>query len=434
MFQVINLANQGLPAKSMVFTKNGKELWAASGNCIAIIDIETLSVAEQIKVFALHRWLISHLVTDGTRVWSIDRKSSIIYQWDVETRRKCYKFDCDIQNAAGLVIGEPLGLTGNSKMSDEEMKEVQEIIGSSKNNSDIKDSREQSRDMPVISEEQDEQSSDDNLGVFRTDRGIGKPSNSENGSTNSVPAQSDTGSQEDIDNIGSTDESPEMKPLKSNYFGEEKPRQRPVNILKVSPYLARIAKKTQPSLMFARKKLVVRAKRARKWRTAETEDLPVQSRPRSGALTNTAMRLTSILLVGDTLWIGRASGDVLVLNVRSPGSVTSKRLQDGNQIVFGEVLAQLTDEMAKQPHYLKEVSSVIRVGRHRIVSVVRVESKADYMRQLSERLEDDRAPRKGSLDRPLDHFRLLTFEAWTSKQFANFFKQIQGLHSLEEER
>ena len=107
--QVINLANEGRPAKNMVFTKNNKELWVASGNSIAIIDVPNLQLVEQIKVFTLPRHMVTQLVTDGERVWSTDRKSSIVYQWDVATRKKQFKFDCDVAcNAKGFVLAQAI--------------------------------------------------------------------------------------------------------------------------------------------------------------------------------------------------------------------------------------------------------------------------------------------------------------------------------------
>ena len=118
---MIYLANEGRPAKKLALTKGGKELWVASGNSVAIVDTQNLQLIEKVKVFALPRHLVTHMVTDGERVWTSERNSTIIYQWDVETRQKTYIFDCDITcNAKGIILGQ-LVKNGSSERTAESL-------------------------------------------------------------------------------------------------------------------------------------------------------------------------------------------------------------------------------------------------------------------------------------------------------------------------
>jgi len=362
---VINLANGTKPAKSMVFTKNGKELWTASGNSIAIIDAQNLQLIQQIRVFSLARQMVTQLVTDGNRVWSIDRKSSIVYQWDVETRTKQFKFDCDLAcNVKGMILAQA-----------------------------VSDSLfEESSDSPPISRKIEH-----------------KP----------VAIAEKDGSE-----MAVKEEDPPAKPGTPS-----------INLLKISPLLIKATRKAhlQPSVLFTPKKRKL-GKIIRKIH-AENESLS-QVRPRAGAYSNTSLHIGPILMVDDTLWIGRGEGDILVINVRGP---TSKQLttnvgyakkKKNDPAIFGEVLCHLEDEQGKQTNYVKDIVQLRKCGRNEVVSAMRFESKQNRNREQYN--TGGGLQREPSQEKVADNFKLLMFEAWRTSDFERFSQNLAALHALED--
>ena len=93
-----------MPAKSMVLVLDNKELWVGCGNKIVIVDTSTLAVVDEIAVYQTPRTHVRIMVTDGARVWSADRRSAKILQWEVSTRQLTNIFDCDVDNPVGAVL------------------------------------------------------------------------------------------------------------------------------------------------------------------------------------------------------------------------------------------------------------------------------------------------------------------------------------------
>ena len=363
--QIINLANGNYAAKSMVFTKKGQELWAASGNSIAIIDVQNLQLIGQIRVFSLVRQFVTQLISDGERVWTVDKKSSIVYQWDVQTRKKLFKFDCDLTcNAKGMVLAQAV--------SDSLFEEITDSPPLSKRNQSPPD---------IIPEEKTPETFQENA--------ASPPSRSQNSS---------------------------------------------VNLLQISPLLAKATRKLhmQPSILFSPKKRKL-GKKIRN-RQNDTESVS-QLRPRAGAYSNTSVHIGPILLVGDTLWIGRGVGDILVINIREPLSntvATSVRYNDKNRndpVIFGEVLCHLEDEQGKQANYLKEVTQLRKCGRNHVVSTMRVESKEEKNREIVR--SRGGLQREWSEEKVTDNFKLLIYEAWQTSDFEKFCQNLNALHALE---
>lgn len=364
--QIINLANGGKPAKSMVLTMNGKELWTASGNSIAIIDVQNLQLIDQIRVFSLARRMVSQLISDGERVWTIDRKSSIVYQWDVKTRKKQFMFDCGLKcHAKGMVLAQAV-----SDRLFEEVTDSPLLLRKNKSPPDI------------IPEEEKPETTPENAAY--------PPARTENSS---------------------------------------------VNLLKISPLLVKATRKLhlQPSILFSPKK----RKLGKKMRHmhCDTESFS-QLRPRAGAFSDTSVHLGPILLVGDTLWVGRDVGDILIINIREPLSntvVTSVRYNNKNKnepVIFGEVLCHLEDEQGKQENYLKEIIQLRKCGRNHVVCAMRVESKEERNREIRNSRGD--LQRERSQEKATDSFKLLIFEAWQTSDFERFYQRLNALHTLEQ--
>jgi len=104
IFQVVNLGQHGMPAKSMVLVRDNKELWVGCGNKIVIVDTNTLVLLDEIAVYQTPRTHVRIMVTDGSRVWSADRRSTKILQWAVNSRQLTNIFDCDSDSPVGVVL------------------------------------------------------------------------------------------------------------------------------------------------------------------------------------------------------------------------------------------------------------------------------------------------------------------------------------------
>ena len=296
-----------------------------------------------------------------------------VYQWDVHQRKKTFQFDCDMcYHATGLVVAQ----TVTERLFDE-----------------ITDSPPLS---PTVSKKP----------VIPSEEGENIPNE------NKAPLLASPGSSGHVKNQSPSD-----------------------NALNLTPLLTKVARKAQPSLMFSHKPR--KAKQRAKTRHSD-QCVSGQMRPRSGALTDKTMRLGTVLLVGDTLWVGRSIGDVLVINVRKPTSnsvVSSFSYNSANRakepFIFGQVLAQMSDDLMRTSNLLKEVSLLKKVGQDHVAAVFRIETKGDSVSQRLHRASSI-ASRQGSLDECFDQFRLLMFEAWSCHDFEAFSTEIHAMHLLEE--
>ncbi len=362
----------------MVFVKGGEELWVASGNCIAIINAANLQLVEQIKVFTLQRYLINQLVTDGERLWSIDRRSATIYQWDVQTRQKTHKIDCDVpSDPTGLVIAQPI--TG--RLFDE-----------------ITDS------PPLSPAANKKLSSFDSI--------------SEEGNIEESVFESSEERAETVSNLVTS----------GGHVTE--PANATLRFPDIGLFVAKNMRRAQPSFMFKRKNRKVTGR----LRTRHVDFAAIKSRPRSIAVTDSNTRLGSMLLVGDTIWVGRSVGDILVINIQKPtndsvvNSVSYEQPKRKESFIFGEVLCQFSNELMKQTGLLKEVSLLKKAATNHVVAVFRTE--LDVMRKRLDSL--DIMNRKKTSRQNFDQFRFLVFEAWSVKEFKQFSDEISSLHELEE--
>eukprot|EP00794_Sanderia_malayensis_P013705 gene13705-15132_t len=369
---IINLANEGRPAKSLVFTKDGRELWVGSGNCIAIINVSNLQLIQQIKVFTLHRHMINQLVTDGRQLWSIDRKSTVIYQWDVETRQKTFRFDCDVtHDVTGVVIAQP----------------VTDKLFHDLNDSPPLSPKTSQKSLHRITEE---------------------------------TLQMDNNKEPSL---------PDENKLNASNKEKEQIEENPSTMNLLGSRTAKNIRKIQPSFMFQRKN-----RKPRSRQRSNQSDGSFKVRPRSGAITDSSMRLSCMVLVGDTLWVGRSVGDVLVINVREP--TDNSTLNTANysgpksteSFVFGEVLSQFSDEAIKQFGLPRGVSLLMKMGSDQVIAVFRTEMEA-----LRKRADSYAEVELRSRSRHhIDQFRFLILSAWGCEDFKKFTAGIHNLHNLEE--
>lgn len=88
----------------MILVRNNKELWVGCGNKIVIVDANTLIILDEIAVYQTRRTHVRIMVTDGLRVWSADRRSTKILQWDVSNRQLTHMFELDVDSPVGKVL------------------------------------------------------------------------------------------------------------------------------------------------------------------------------------------------------------------------------------------------------------------------------------------------------------------------------------------
>lgn len=120
--QVINLGQSSNPVKSMVLTKDNEELWVSCGNQIIVMNTDTLSIIKEIPVYSSQRAHVRKMVACDDRVWSIDRRSTKILQWDVQTHHLTHVFDLEVENPVMKSVCKPFCETEGVDIGEEDAK------------------------------------------------------------------------------------------------------------------------------------------------------------------------------------------------------------------------------------------------------------------------------------------------------------------------
>ncbi|XP_048583428.1 leucine-rich repeat serine/threonine-protein kinase 1 isoform X2 [Nematostella vectensis] len=118
--QVINLGQNRNPVKCMVLVNDSRELWASCGNKILIVSTQTLAVIEEITVYSSLRAHIRKMVVSGDKVWSIDRRSTKILEWDVKSYQLSRVFDVDLEHPIGKIVCKPFENSLDQDIGEEE--------------------------------------------------------------------------------------------------------------------------------------------------------------------------------------------------------------------------------------------------------------------------------------------------------------------------
>ncbi|XP_019852360.1 PREDICTED: leucine-rich repeat serine/threonine-protein kinase 1-like [Amphimedon queenslandica] len=100
-------AAKGMSIKYMTFV--GKDfLWCGCGNSISVINVVEMKVVTSIPVFTRRAQLINELVSDGNKVWGIGRQLANVIEWDAKTYTINCVFDCSRVDPTGnILIGVP---------------------------------------------------------------------------------------------------------------------------------------------------------------------------------------------------------------------------------------------------------------------------------------------------------------------------------------
>lgn len=243
--------------KCMTFV--GKDrLWCGCGNTISVIDVNTLTVEASIPIFSKRAQLINELVSNGNKVWGIGRQLANVMQWDVETYELKCVFDCGRVDPTGnCLVCEP--------------STVEELA------------------LPEAARDQEDKS----------------------------PSSSPQFLEDQREKSTSSEESANSRNVDSGFEVSNEPE----NPSK-TPYAAYNAHLTRLSL-----RTVKRPPRDRALNITQQEggkgifgprptfDALKKAQIRSMLRQQGATRVTSILIVHDTLWIARGMGDVLIVDI-----------------------------------------------------------------------------------------------------------------------
>ena len=157
---------------------------------------------------------------------------------------------------------------------------------------------------------------------------------------------------------------------------------------------------------------LMRSKKRKSQRRMANEDSksppskPWAARPRLRILAGSINRVTSLLLVDGSLWIGRGVGDVLTVNVNSAN----------NDLPLGYVFAQLeSDNLLGYEN--GQVDEIVNSGNNKVVCLRRLEPTRQ---------------KAGNEDRFIERYQIIVWEAWGDSEFRKFSGQLKEFNSLVE--
>lgn len=120
--QVINLGQSGSPVNCMVLTNDDTELWVSCDNKIIILDTCSLMIIKEIQVYSSRRAKVRKMVACEDRVWSIDRRSTKILQWDVHSHQLTHVFDLEVEHPVMKLVCLPFSKTEGVDIGEEDAK------------------------------------------------------------------------------------------------------------------------------------------------------------------------------------------------------------------------------------------------------------------------------------------------------------------------
>ena len=122
----------GTSACCMLFVNDGKELWVGCGNKVGIINVDTLEVEHTFRAYVSPRSNVQSMVTNGSSVFTINRKTPDVFQWSVETRQCICKFNIDQENPRRSNVACAVSLKKDdvitSDVTDDETDEDNDVI------------------------------------------------------------------------------------------------------------------------------------------------------------------------------------------------------------------------------------------------------------------------------------------------------------------
>ena len=256
--------------KCMTFVGKNR-LWCGCGNNIAVIDTDSLKVLTTFPVFTKRTQFVNELVSDGERVWGIGRQLSFVMEWDAKTYELKLAFDCSKIEPSGKVIVTDASVVPDISLPDSY-------------HAPKEDDRSPRESPKMVQEEGGEEGKIGENGAASSDSSL---------AASTSPKEKATGftiSNEPQDPSKAINDAPfALRPQRT--LRNIRPRSR----VKV------MTKDANQSIFAARPEMAARQK------AYERALLRHQG----------ATRITSLLLVDETLWVARGMGDLLVVDVCS---------------------------------------------------------------------------------------------------------------------
>lgn len=100
----IKIGPTGTAACCLLLVKDGKELWVGCGNKIGIVETDTLEVVYTFRAYFSARSNVRCMISNGPTVFTMNKKTPSVFQWDVETRQCVCKFYVDEGNPRDLNV------------------------------------------------------------------------------------------------------------------------------------------------------------------------------------------------------------------------------------------------------------------------------------------------------------------------------------------
>ena len=367
-FQEVDLQMQDLPAKCMcmvqVETNNlgvtQNELWIGSVDTIIIFHPDALYIMEKVRPPYFKKAWIFSLITNNIYVWSAHRNSNNILQWSAKDRKVLCYFKC----YSNIIVGQ------NIKIEHiDQTRETQEVSVIEPNNIELNETPQKEVENvkePSVNEDGEFLGRRRSISLENIDLSV-------DSSPGGLPRSTSMFSSSDRSRSRTAvSESDANSPTtKSNGQFKEQSNENSLEASLGVSVVKTLLTTHRPSL----KRVVIENRDVGNLVSAaesipEQTELHTRARPRTSAFHGVNDKVTSLYLHKGDLWIGKLSGDILVLDIdESPGLLKailnrSLKKQDRNKTI--QVISQLNFS-------------------DQIIASVRVEEKAQLPRRFDHR-------------------------------------------------
>lgn len=400
-----------------------------------IVDPDTNTIIDHIKAAKPNRQALA-ITSDGERfVWNCERSMSLIVQWDVETRTKMCEYQCNVERPLDQNLYAEVGslLRNSASFSSLDQSSIVEdsvFTENSRNN----DTSTQHSEMDTVSNS----SYDEDHFRIRT-KSIQKEeksiflmklSRTKSAATDiqKIPGKKvvdievKARSKSDEFNLPGLSCSPSKGLSQSSSKGlSQSPNKGFMNQLSAvqegvseniiqgnTGFIQRTIRK-KPSLMFPNQSVKKKSRRDKDYVPSEllSNSLP---RPRSSVVKGTPIRVTSMKYIKGALWVGRTSGDILIMNVVKS---SSDSVFEGEQadIPCGKVITVLGDDKIRPlGGFNRTVNNLIEFKPDKLLALVRFDTKPPN-RSPNIRPNNSKIP---------ENFQMLKFNTWTPERIVKF--------------
>ena len=356
-------------------------LWCGCSNTISVIDTVKLEVVHTFTVFNRRNQLINALVSDGDKVWGIGRQLSKVMEWDAKTYKLLLVFDCShVEPTDTSLIVDPCTVPDivfvESDRVDHPREEPVEATPSPK--SMVDDDSSGSHEKASI-------------------EGSGSPV------LGRSPKREHSGFQ--VTN----------EPLDTSRT-------------RMAPYSSRNTRKTLRGATRRPRSYNMSKDKANRFFDTRPDDAARQKARDNFLLRQQgATCITDVLLVGETLWIARGMGDILVLNLHKDEE-------------HGKVLGRLAlDDSSKYGN--RSNQKLALVGNQYVISSQWLEEisprRGSAPNVCAHQPSDSPLPRSGTIFQadptPTSHQQITVWEAWDYWTLKRNTGKVSEMFALDSE-